>query len=141
MEPSLIKFVSALHVFWYRLTGGLIGGRAAGGNPVLLLTTSGRRTGNERTTPLLYLQDGENFVVVASYGGSDYHPAWWLNLKANPESAVQIRGERLRAKAEEAGPEEKARLWPLLTKMYPGYDDYQRRTERQIPVVILRPQG
>jgi deazaflavin-dependent oxidoreductase (nitroreductase family) len=106
---------------------------------VLLLLTTGRKTGKERKTPLLYLEDGENLVVVASMGGAPHHPAWYWNLKANPESRVRVRGKILRVREEEAKGEEKRRLWARLVEMYPPYADYQRRTEREIPVVVLHP--
>ncbi len=122
----------------YRATGGKIGGRIVG--PVLLLTTTGRKTGKKRTTPLLYLEDGENLVVVASNGGAPRHPAWWLNLEVDPEPQVRIGDRTLRVRAEEAKGEEKRRLWARLVEMYPAYEDYLRRTTREIPVVILRPQ-
>ena len=108
-------------------------------SPVLLLTTTGRKTGEERTTPLLYLADGEDLVVVASNGGAPKHPAWLLNLRANPEATVEVGGRKLRVRAREAGPEEKERLWPKLVEMYGSYEDYRRRTDREIPVVLLEP--
>ena len=110
------------------------------GSPVLLLTTTGRKTGRWRTSPLLYLEDGENMVVVASNGGAPKHPAWWLNLEANPEATVELGSRKLRVRAEKAGGEKRRRLWARLVEMYPAYEDYQRRTTREIPVVILRPQ-
>ncbi len=122
----------------YRVTNGKAGGRLAGG-PVLLLTTTGRKSGRERTVPLLYLPDGENLVVVGSNGGTATHPAWWLNLRSNPEATVEVGGRKTRVRAEEAGPAEKERLWPSLVEMYGGYEGYRRRTDREIPVVILRP--
>ena len=130
--------MSSIHVFWYRLTNGLIGGRVRGA-PVLLLSTVGRKSGNKRTTPLLYLEDGENLVLVASNGGRDRNPAWFTNLKHNHVVEVQVRGERRKMRAGQAMPEEMGRLWPLVTGMYRQYGDYQRKTKREIPVVILRP--
>src|SRR3972149_2738177 len=140
----LIRCVSATHRFWYRLTGGGMGGKL-GKAPMLLLTTTGRKSGRPRTTPLLYLADGENMVVIASNGGSDRDPSWWLNLKRNPRAGGprgegQVRRAKKTVKAEKAGPEEKGRLWPLVTEVYPGYDEYQKRTSREIPVVVLRPE-
>ena len=125
-----------LHSFVYRATSGRLGGYLAGG-PVLLLTTTGRKSGEERTVPLLYIRDGESFIVVASNGGTATHPAWWSNLKANPGATLEVGGRRLRVRAEEAGPEEKKRLWPRLVEMYGGYESYRRRTDREIPVVLL----
>jgi deazaflavin-dependent oxidoreductase (nitroreductase family) len=109
------------------------------GSPVLLLTTTGRKSGKERTVPLLYLGDGENMVVVASNGGTPKHPAWWLNLEANPEATVEIGSRKLWVRVEKASPEEKKRLWPRLVAMYGGYETYRRRTDREIPVVLLSP--
>ena len=126
------------HSSVYRATGGRVGGRVVG-SPVLLLVTTGRRTGKERTTPLLYLKDGGNFVIVASNGGTAKAPAWWLNLKARPEAVVEVGGRKLRVGAAEAEGEEKRRLWARLVGMYPAYEDYQRKTDREIPVVVLSP--
>jgi len=136
---ALIKGMSATHKFWYRVTGGGIGGRFSGA-PILLLTTTGAKSGKPRTAPLIYLEDGENIVVVASNGGSDRNPGWWLNLRRDPHAKVQIRGSRKAVRAERASAEEKARLWPRLIEMYEEYDCYQERTAREIPVVILRPE-
>jgi deazaflavin-dependent oxidoreductase (nitroreductase family) len=111
------------------------------GSPVLLLETIGRKSGKKRTTPLLYLPDGRNTVIVASKGGAAKHPAWWLNLRANPETAVQVGPRTLEMRAEETTGEDRERLWRRLVAMYPGYADYQRRTDREIPVVRLRPTG
>jgi deazaflavin-dependent oxidoreductase (nitroreductase family) len=127
-----------LHTFVYRVTGGRLGGRMVGA-PVLLLTTTGRKTGKQRTSPLLYLEDGEDLVIVASNGGAPRHPTWWLNLRADPEASVEIGNRKLRVRAEEASPEEKERLWTRLVAMYGPYESYRRRTDRDIPVVILRP--
>jgi deazaflavin-dependent oxidoreductase (nitroreductase family) len=122
----------------YRATGGKVGG-TFGGAPVLLLTTTGRRSGKRRTTPLLYLSEGSDVVVVASYGGAPKHPAWYLNLRANPEVEVQIGREIERRRARAATAEERSRLWPRVVAMNPSYATYQQRTEREIPVVILAP--
>jgi deazaflavin-dependent oxidoreductase (nitroreductase family) len=131
-------FVS-MHVAAYRLTGGRIGGRFLRGAPTLLLDHVGRRSGKRRTSPLIYVEDGDDLAIVASKGGSHRHPAWWLNLRANPRTTVQVGGERREMVARRAIPEEKARLWPRLIEVWPDYDAYQRRTEREIPVVILSP--
>ncbi len=136
-NQALTRMFTATHEFWYRLTGGLIGGRF-GKAPILLLTTTGRKSGRKRTTPLLYYEDGDNAVVIASYGGSPEHPEWYLNLRANPKVEAQIGRETKAMVAEAANAEERARLWPLVTEMYSQYDDYQRRTSREIPVVVLR---
>jgi F420H(2)-dependent quinone reductase len=136
----VIKVMSILHRVLYRLTGGLVGGSFAG-VPVLLLTTTGRKSGQQRTTPLLYLADGPDFVVVASNGGSDRHPSWWLNLQAQPDVEVQVRHDRLPVHGVRATPEEQRRLWPRLVQLYPDYATYRERTSREIPIVILRPRA
>jgi F420H(2)-dependent quinone reductase len=106
---------------------------------VLLVDHVGRRSGQARTTPLLYLANGSDLVIVASRGGSDATPAWWLNLKASPATTVQLGAERRQVIAHQATPEEKAVLWPKLVAMYGDYAAYQQRTTREIPVVILSP--
>ena len=130
-------FVAA-HRFLYAASGGAIGGRQ-GNAPVLLLTTVGRKSGRRRTTPLLYLAEGGHYVIVASNGGSAQHPAWFFNLQRTPTAEVRVKRRRIAVTAEETVAEEKERLWPLITAMYPAYGGYQRRTPRDIPVVILRP--
>ena len=132
------KLATKLHSSIFRATDGKIGGTLVGG-PVLLLVTIGRKTGQRRTTPLLYLMDGDRYVIVASNGGAPKDPVWWLNLKANPEATVEVGDRTLRVRAEAASPEEKGRLWPGLVKMYGGYEGYQRKTDRTIPVAILHP--
>lgn len=135
----VVKVMSVLNTWSYRLTGGKVGGKFVGGAPVLLLTTIGRRSGQPRTAPLLYLQEGESYVIVASKGGMSHHPLWYLNLESNPDVEVEIGREKKRMKARRLSKEEKATLWPKLVAMYKSYDDYQARTERDIPVVILEP--
>jgi F420H(2)-dependent quinone reductase len=132
------KWVTKLHVAAYRATEGKIGGRMMN-SPVLLLLTTGRKSGKERTTPLLYLRDGVNYIMVASNGGTAGDPAWWLNLQRDPEAIVEVGGSRLRVRAEEVKGEQKRRLWRRLVEMYPLYESYQRRTDREIPVILLRP--
>lgn len=132
------RLATRLHSSVYRASGGRVGGRMMK-SPVLLLITTGRKTGKERTTPLLYLEDGGNLVVVASNGGAPNDPDWWLNLKADPAATVEMEDKRLRVRAEEVGGEEKHRLWTRLVEMYPSYADYQRKTDREIPVAVLRP--
>ena len=127
-----------MHVFWYKLSGGRLLGNF-GRAPVLLLTTIGRKTGKSRTTPLLYIQDEERVAIAASNGGRDKDPSWWTNLKHNPRATIQIKGAKRTVTAREASRDEKDMLWPRLAKMYPQYDDYQRKTKREIPVVILTP--
>ncbi len=130
----------ALQVFFYKLTGGKIG-ETFRGAPVLLLTTTGRKTGKRRTTPVLYVIDGDNLAIVASNGGRPKDPSWLLNLRKNPEAEIQIKKTLSKVRAKQASSSEKARLWPLVTKMYPTYNDYQKKTTREIPVVILERVG
>ena len=132
------KWVTKLHVAAYRATEGKIGGRLMN-SPVLLLLTTGRKSGKERTTPLLFLRDGVNYIMVASNGGTAGDPAWWLNLQKDPEAIVEVGGWTLRVRAEEVKGEEKRRLWTRLVEMYPLYESYRRRTDREIPVISLRP--
>jgi deazaflavin-dependent oxidoreductase (nitroreductase family) len=124
----------------YRLSGGRLMG-SFDGNPVLLLHHVGRRSGEERVTPLLYLEDGEDLVIVASMGGTPKHPAWFHNLTGRPETEVEVGSERRRVTARVAGAEERAELWPRLVEHYPAFGAYQSRTEREIPVVVLSPRG
>ena len=132
------KLGSGVHAGVYRATGGKLFGRM-GKSPILLLNTVGRKTGRKRTSPLLYVMDGEDFVIIASKGGAAAHPAWYLNLRANPEATVEIGDREVQVEAEVADPEEKARLWQKMVEMYPAYDDYQRKTGREIPLLILHP--
>ena len=136
-EALGIKAISWFHRIIYRLTGGRLLGVVAGA-PVLLLTTTGHRTGKQRTKPLLYLMEDDAYVVVASYAGRPSNPAWYRNLQSHPAALIQVNNRRLRVKAETVPPEARAVLWPKLTAMYPGYADYQARAQREIPVVILR---
>jgi deazaflavin-dependent oxidoreductase (nitroreductase family) len=140
VNPLWIKLSSTTHLFWYRLTGGFVGHRL-GSLTFLLLTTTGRKSGRPRTAPLLYMADGENFVVVGSNGGNANHPAWVHNLRAHPEADVQAGSRHLRVTAREAQGEERARLWPKLVETYRDYASYQKETEREIPVVVLTPEG
>ena len=127
------------HAAVYRATNGLVGHRFPGSPPVLLLDHVGSKSATKRTSPLVYARDGENFVLVASKGGYPKHPAWFHNLVANPDTTVQVGSRHLEVHARVADPEERKRLWPVVVGVYSGYDDYQRRTEREIPLVILEP--
>jgi deazaflavin-dependent oxidoreductase (nitroreductase family) len=129
-----------VHTATYRLTGGRIGGRIRGA-PVVLLHHVGRRSGKQRTSPLLYLPDGDDVVVIGSKGGSHKHPAWWLNLREMDETEIELPGERRRVKVRVATPEERERLWPKVVEIWPDYAKYQQRTEREIPLGILSPAG
>jgi deazaflavin-dependent oxidoreductase (nitroreductase family) len=124
------------HVRRYRETDGAVG-YLWRGVPTLILTTTGRRSGEPRSTPLIFGQDGDAYLVVASKGGSTRHPAWYLNLVDHPKVEVQVRGDRFEAVARTAEPGERPRLWRLMTGIWPDYDVYQERTARQIPVVVL----
>ena len=130
-----IRIMSLVHGVLYWATGGFIGAKI--GAPVLLLTTAGRKTGRSRTTPLLYLEEDSNWVIVGSNAGDDRHPAWWLNLESNPVATIQVRSARMRVRARKASESEKSDLWPRFVKMNSDYQAYRHRTKREIPVVIL----
>jgi deazaflavin-dependent oxidoreductase (nitroreductase family) len=125
------------HVRRYRETDGEEGYIWREGSTILLLTTTGRTTGNESTTPLIFGLDGDNPVVVASQGGAPEHPGWYRNLRKTPQVEVQIKGERFAARARDAQGEERERLWTLMNGIWPHYEEYQRKTDREIPVVVL----
>jgi deazaflavin-dependent oxidoreductase (nitroreductase family) len=129
--------MSGLNTALYRLTGGKVANRM-GKAPILLLTVAGRKSGKRRTTPLLHGRDGDNYVVIASMGGAPKHPAWYHNLEGQ-EAEIQVGRKRLRVRARDAEGEERERLWALMVSLYPSYDDYQKKTERRIPVVVLEP--
>jgi proline iminopeptidase len=125
------------HLQRYLETDGEEGHDWLKGSTILLLTTRGRKTGKQHTMPLIYGLDGDNPVIVASKGGADEHPGWYLNLSKTPDVEVQIRGERFRARARTAEGAERERLWRLMNEIWPDYDKYQQKTEREIPVVVL----
>jgi deazaflavin-dependent oxidoreductase (nitroreductase family) len=127
----------AEHVQRYVETDGEEGYDWSNGATILILTTTGRRTGKQHSTPLIYRPYGDSYLVVASRGGAPTPPAWYLNLQANPQVQVQIKGERFAARARTAGPEEKPAMWRHMTEVWPEYDDYQGKTDREIPVVVL----
>ncbi len=124
------------HMRRYLETGGQ-DGHIWEGVPTLLLTTTGRRSGQPRTTPLIYGRDGERYLVVASRGGAPAHPAWYENLAAQPEVQVQVMADRFRAHARTATAAEKPALWKKMAAIWPPYDEYQARTTRDIPLVIV----
>lgn len=128
------------HVRRYRETDGAEG-HDWKGTTTLLLTTTGRRSGKQHTTPLIYQPDGDRSVVVASRGGAPRHPAWYLNLSENPQVEVQVKGNRFKAHASTAEGEERERLWKVMTATWPDYDRYQQKTDRKIPVVVLQRAG
>ena len=135
---SSTRYLGALHRLLYRTSGGRIGGRLWN-LPVVLLTTTGRTSGKHRTVPLCSFRDGDDVVVIASYGGLDQPPAWWLNLEANPQAELLSGRVRRMVTARNADPDERARLWAEVTARAPGYLEYEHRTTREIPVVILQP--
>jgi deazaflavin-dependent oxidoreductase (nitroreductase family) len=135
----VLRRLMGVHTQVYRLTNGLIGHRFPGTPPMLLLEHVGAKSGTRRTTPLVYVDDAPNIVLVASKGGHPKHPAWYHNLRANPDTTVQVGAERRAVHARVADPEERQRLWPKAVTTYSGYEGYQERTEREIPLVILEP--
>jgi F420H(2)-dependent quinone reductase len=126
------------HTLVYKTSRGRIGGTAYGA-PIALVESVGRKSGKRRTHPLICRADGENLVLVASKGGIDRNPAWYLNLKANPETTAWWKGRKRRFRARDATDAERERLWPMMVEIYRPYESYQRRTERKIPVVVLEP--
>lgn len=142
---KIIKTMSKANVAAYRWTGGLLGSKWRVGSafpwgvPVLLLTTIGRKSGQPRTTPLLFIEDGGDVIVVASQGGLPKDPLWYKNLVANPECEVQIKRRKMKMRARTASPEERERLWPRLVALYPDFASYATWTDRVIPVVICEP--
>jgi deazaflavin-dependent oxidoreductase (nitroreductase family) len=124
------------HVARYRATDGKEG-HDWQGTQTLVLTTTGRKSGTERDAALIYAPHGDAYAIVASKGGADQPPAWYLNLEANPSVEVQVWGDRFKANARTANSEEKAEIWPTLTGEWPAYDEYQKKTDREIPVVLL----
>jgi len=135
-KDYVARFITAIHEGLYRLSGGWIGGHMLG-MPVLLLTTTGRNSGQPRTTPLTYFELDGNVVIVASYGGDDRHPQWYKNILKNPSVTIE-RGRGLESKtARTATADEKKKWWPTITSTYSGYAGYQKRTTRDIPLVAL----
>ena len=129
------------HIQRYVATGGANGHEWKPGVPTLLLTTRGRRSGLLRRTALIYGRDGDAYVVVASQGGLPQHPSWYLNLEADPKVHVQVGPDEFDATARQATGDERARLWREMAKIWPAYDEYQTKTDRHIPVVVLTPAG
>lgn len=133
-----LTLVGAEHIRRYRETGGEVG-YLWNGVPTLLLTTTGRRTGERRTSALIFGRDGEDYLVIASKGGAPRHPQWYENLTAYPGAEIQVRAQHLPVTARTASADEKPRLWKIMTGLWPNYDAYQARTDRLIPVVVLSP--
>jgi deazaflavin-dependent oxidoreductase (nitroreductase family) len=136
MADSEDELFGAEHVRVYRETAGERGYHWRG-TTILLLTTRGRKSGEPRTTPLIHRTDGERWVVIASKGGAPANPSWYENLQASPEATIEVLGETVPVRASTVEGEERARLWQLLTEVWPAYDDYQAKTDREIPVVVL----
>jgi deazaflavin-dependent oxidoreductase (nitroreductase family) len=139
MRRLFLRVLGAIHNALYRLGGGKVAGRM-GKAPVLLLTVTGRKSGKRRTTPLLYGRDGDNYVLIASVGGGPKHPAWYHNVKGQ-EAEILVGRQRLRVRAREAEGEERDRLWAQMVALFPNYAEYQTKTERRIPVVVLENKG
>jgi deazaflavin-dependent oxidoreductase (nitroreductase family) len=137
---GLMRIYWRVHRFAYRLSGGRLG-KKIGERDILMLTTTGRKSGQARSIAIYYFRDGDNLVVIASNGGEDYDPAWWLNLKSHPEAVVQIGSRKLTVAAEEATGEERERLWNMVKREEPQFRTYEKLSKRQIPVVVLRPVG
>jgi deazaflavin-dependent oxidoreductase (nitroreductase family) len=137
-RPPDISLLGAEHVLRYQETDGEVG-YLWNGVPTLLLTTTGRRSGNVRTTPLIFGRDGDDYLVVASMGGAPQHPNWYRNLLAEPSAQIQVRAQHIGVTARTAEEGEKARLWKIMTTLWPNYDAYQSRTDRVIPLVVLAP--
>ncbi len=138
MRDAAVRRWSAFHALLYRLTGGVLGRRLVG-NDMLLLTTAGHRSARPHTVPLLYLREGSKLVVIASYGGRAYHPTWYDNLVSDPRVTVQIGSRRHPMLARVASPQERSLWWSRIVAAYDGYGEYQSRTDREIPVVLLEP--
>src|SRR5215472_1745399 len=134
MLKVMLKAMVSMGVFLYRLTGGVIGGSVQS-LPVLLLTTTGRKSGKKRTVPLGFLRDGSAYVIIASYGGLPRNPVWFLNLQDHPQATIQVKKRQMQVQAETANPEQKRELWARLAEVAPGYANYQKRTSREIPMV------
>jgi deazaflavin-dependent oxidoreductase (nitroreductase family) len=137
-QPPDISLVGAEHVRRYQETDGEVG-YEWNGVPALLLTTTGRRSGQPRTNALIFGQDGEDYLIIASMGGAPKHPNWYLNLVDHPGADIQVRGDHIPVAARTASAEEKPRLWKVMTDIWPNYDVYQSRTDREIPLVVLTP--
>ncbi|HUJ67097.1 MAG TPA: nitroreductase family deazaflavin-dependent oxidoreductase [Acidimicrobiales bacterium] len=137
-RPPDVSLVGAEHVRRYQETDGEVG-YEWNGVPALLLTTTGRRSGQPRTNALIFGQDGEDYLIIASMGGAPKHPDWYLNLVDHPDADIQVRGDHIPVVARTAPAEEKPRLWKVMTDIWPNYDVYQSRTDREIPLVVLTP--
>lgn len=133
------KLFSRLNVAVYKLSGGRLLNKGPGGKPICLVTMTGRRTGQKREIPLMHVPLGDRKILVASLGGISKNPVWYYNLKANPDVTITADGVTRAYRAREVSPDEKARLWPTIVEAYPPYDEYQARTDRDIPVFVCDP--
>lgn len=129
------------HVEKYRETGGEAGHEWRPGVFTLLLTTTGNKSGNPYTTPVIYGQDGSNYIIVASKGGDDEHPDWYRNIESDPEVEIQVGSEVMAATARTASSEERPRLWEKMAEIWPDYNEYAKKTDREIPTVVLTPRS
>ena len=137
---KVMKVASRFNVWIYEKTDGKVGGKfVVGGAPVCLVTMIGKKTGMRRTTPLIHIPHGDDILLVASQGGLETHPLWYGNIKANPEIEVNAFGNVRKMRAREASPGEKLALWPIVRGVHPDFDEYQARTDRDIPVLICSP--
>ena len=135
---SVMRFFLSIYIGMYRLTKGRFGGSMAGLG-VLLLTTTGRKTGKIRTTPLGYIRDNENYVIIASNAGADSNPGWYFNVQNDPKVTIQVNDQEMKVTAKTADPDTRKRLWAQLVKISPRYGGYETKTSREIPMVILAP--
>ena len=132
---SLQRLFMKGHVSLYRRTGGKVGGS----EHLLILTTTGRKSGVERDTPLFFFSDSDHYIIIASNGGAPKHPVWWLNLQSNPQAKIQINSRVIPVTAQQADPEERKRLWAIISEKYKNFVEYQKRATREIPIVVLMP--
>jgi deazaflavin-dependent oxidoreductase (nitroreductase family) len=137
-QPPDISLLGEEHVRQYQATNGEVG-YLWNGVPILLLSITGRRSGQPRTTPLIFGRDADDYLVIASLGGAPKNPSWYVNLQANPRAEIQVKAEQIPVIARTASDDEKPRLWRIMTEQWPNYDVYQSRTDREIPVVVLSP--
>jgi deazaflavin-dependent oxidoreductase (nitroreductase family) len=139
IAKRVMRIMSKLTVWAYRASNGKLGGRFLHGAPVCLLSMTGRKTGKRLTVPLIYTPHDDDVLMVASQGGLDRHPVWYLNLLADPDVEIQVGATTRSMVTRQASDEEKQALWPVLVEVYPDFEDYQRRTKRNIPVMICSP--
>lgn len=139
VSARLTQLFTRAHVFLYRRTNGALGSRM-GGISVLLMTTTGRKSGKQRTTPVFYVADGDRFLIVASNGGRGSLPNWWTNMRDSGQAQIQVGARRLQVRGRQASVDERPQLWQRVVAAYTGYEQYQQATDYPIPVIILQPQ-